>query len=67
MKDYLVHADDHRIEVFCRTLTEAKREAAKIYKDGIIGRNDVVIDEYDDHELTDVYWIYYKGKIIKVG
>lgn len=58
MKDYLVHAADHSIEVTCVNYGQATREASSLKRQGY---DDVTIDQYEDNELTGVYWIYGKN------
>lgn len=61
-KDYLVHINDHAEEITCTTFNEARKQAASYKR---MGFDDVTIDQYEDEELTGVYWVYYKGKLIK--
>ena len=57
MKDYLVHANDHAIEITCVSFAQARSEAASLKS---LGHEDVTIDQYIEYELSGVYWTYGK-------
>ena len=60
MKDYLVHAEDHRYEVTCITFRQAQSQAASFRREGL---EDITIDQYEDNELTGVYWTYGRNQL----
>jgi hypothetical protein len=62
MKDYLVHADDHEVEYTETNFAQAKATARQLHWSQ---HKDVTIDQYEDEELTGVYWTYMDGKLVK--
>lgn len=62
MKDYLVHAEDHTEEITAKTWNEAVKEATWFKK---FSFDDITIDQYEDNELTGVYWTYNGNKLVK--
>jgi len=67
MKDYLVHANDHEVEYTEPTWSEARATATQLKRSGQYHDKEVIIDQYEDNELTGVYWQYKDGKLVKEG